>query len=469
MKKLGTILVLLMFTFTVPCAFAQDEQAEAVEVPEATGPPPEAAPKATSLRDLLKQVGDGWNRERAENREREARFKKARDDQQRLLNEAKARKAAEEARSEALESKFEANEIALTTLENTLTERLGALGELFGVVRQAAGDTRSHVSVSMVSAQIPGRDAFLEELGKNKSLPSIESLEKRWFIMHQEMTELGRVTRFPATVVTVDGEQSQRDVIRVGPFNAISDGLYLVYEDGKLRELPRQPAGTYLDTVASFENATGDMARLALDPSRGSILRVLIQSPGFVERIQQGGGVGYTIITLGLVAGVLAIIRWLLVSLAGRKVAAQKKSDEIRDTNPLGRVLGVYEENKAADVETLELKLDEVIMRESAGLQKLLWAVKVVSVVAPLMGLLGTVTGMIRTFQAITLFGTGDPKMMAGGISVALVTTMLGLWVAIPLVLLHALVSNTSKGVIEILEEQAAGLIAKRAEHHDAA
>ena len=154
---------------------------------------------------------------------------------------------------------------------------------------------------------------------------------------------------------------------------------------------------------------------------------------------------------------------------AGRKVAAQKKSDEIRDTNPLGRVLGVYEQNKTADVETLELKLDEVIMRESAGLQKLLWAVKVVSVVAPLMGLLGTVTGMIRTFQAITLFGTGDPKMMASGISEALVTTMLGLYVAIPLVLLHALVSNTSKGVVEILEEQAAGLIAKRAEQHDAA
>jgi biopolymer transport protein ExbB len=162
-------------------------------------------------------------------------------------------------------------------------------------------------------------------------------------------------------------------------------------------------------------------------------------------------------------------MRWVLVSAAGRKVAAQKKSEEVRDTNPLGRVLGIYEANKSADVETLELKLDEVIMRESAGLQKMLWAVKVVSVVAPLMGLLGTVTGMIRTFQAITLFGTGDPKMMASGISEALVTTMLGLCVAIPLVLLHALVANTSKGVIEILEEQAAGLIARRAEGRDAA
>jgi biopolymer transport protein ExbB len=458
-----------MFTFIGPCAIAQEEAAEAAAATAETGPPPKAQPKSTSLSDLLKRVQQGWSGERKENQEREARFKKARDDQQRLLNEAKARKAAEEARSQALESQFETNEIALTTLEDTLTERLGALGELFGVVRQVSGDMRSQVDASLVSAQIPGRSAFLEELGKNKSLPSIESLEKLWFIMHQEMTELGKVTRFPATVVSVEGEESEREVIRIGAFNTISDGIYLIYEEGKLQELPRQPAGTYLDTVSSFAEATGGMARLAVDPSRGSILKVLIQTPGFFERIEQGGPVGYTIIVLGLLAGFVAIVRWIIVSATGRRVASQKKSDEIKDTNPLGRVLGIYAENKSADVETLELKLDEAIMREASGLQQLLWVVKVVSVVAPLMGLLGTVTGMIRTFQAITLFGTGDPKMMASGISEALVTTMLGLCVAIPLVLLHALVANTSKGVVEILEEQAAGLIAKRAERRDAA
>jgi biopolymer transport protein ExbB len=276
------------------------------------------------------------------------------------------------------------------------------------------------------------------------------------------------VVRFPATVITVDGEQNQRDVIRVGAFNALSGGVYLIYEDRKLQELPKQPAGTYLDTVSNFENATGNMATLALDPSRGSILKVLIQTPGALERIKFGGKVGYAIIVLGLVAGFVAIFRGLIVFGIGRKVAAQKKSDQVSDKNPLGRVLGIYEANRETDVETLELKLDEAILGESASLDKLLWAVKVVSVVAPLMGLLGTVTGMIRTFQAITLFGTGDPKMMASGISEALVTTMLGLFVAIPLVLLHAIVANTSKGVVEVLEEQAAGLIARRAEQHDA-
>jgi biopolymer transport protein ExbB len=256
-------------------------------------------------------------------------------------------------------------------------------------------------------------------------------------------------------------------VIRAGAFTVISEGKFLVYDEGQLRVLPRQPAGTYVDTVTSFEDSTGGLSRLAIDPSRGPILQVLIQTPDASERIEQGGIVGYLILTLGVLAGVLAIWRWISVSFTGRKVAAQKKSEKILSTNPLGRVIGVYEANRIADVETLELKLDEIIMREASSLEKFLWVVKVVSVVAPLMGLLGTVTGMIKTFQMITLFGTGDPKMMASGISEALVTTMLGLCVAIPMVLLHASVANTVKGVIEVLEEQAAGLIARRAENRD--
>jgi biopolymer transport protein ExbB len=471
MKWLGATLVCLTVFAGAYGALAQEPAAKepsaeeaAADAAAANAPAPAMPAKSTSMDQLLKRVKVGWSGERKENRDREAAFAKAQADQQRLLNDAKTTRAALERRSEALETQFEGNEIALTTLEDTLTERLGALGELFGVVRQVSGDTRSQVEGSLVSAQIPGREEFLEELGKNKSLPSIESLEKLWFVLHQEMTELGNVVRFSATVISNDGAQNVRDVIRVGAFNAISEGVYLIYEEGKLQELPKQPAGSYLDTVGPFESATGDFAMLALDPSRGSILKVLILTPGFVERIKLGGTVGYTIIVLGLAAGLLAIVRWVVVSLTGRKVKVQKKSDEVSDGNPLGRILGIYEANRTTDVETLELKLDEAIMRESASLEKMLWAIKVVSVVAPLMGLLGTVTGMIRTFQAITLFGTGDPKMMASGISEALVTTMLGLYVAIPLVLLHALVSNTSKGVVEVLEEQAAGLIARRAE-----
>jgi biopolymer transport protein ExbB len=493
MKRLAALLGgVLLLALGAPAALAQAPAAAAEEKDAAEGVTPAAAeaeagtapesetnveaaaqaappprPKATSMDDLLKRVQGGWNAEREENREREARFEQQRDHQLELLEKANATRAREEARSERLERAFEGNDLELAQLEETLRERLGALGELFGVVRQVSGDTRSVVDSSLVSAQFGDREKFLAELAKSKSLPSVGALEKLWFAMLQEMTELGRVTRFEALVVDSDGKRSTREVIRVGGFNAISDGKYLVFKSGKLQELPRQPAGTYLGTVEPFESATSGLAKLAIDPSRGAILQVLIEVPDAAERVEQGGIVGYAIITLGLLAGVLAIVRWFIVVNAGRKVATQTRSDVASRDNPLGRVLGIYEDNPNVDLQTLELKLDESIMRETSTLERLLWAVRVVSVVAPLMGLLGTVTGMIQTFQAITLFGTGDPKMMASGISEALVTTMLGLIVAIPLVLLHAMVSNSSKSVIQILEQQAAGLIARKAEQEE--
>jgi biopolymer transport protein ExbB len=180
--------------------------------------------------------------------------------------------------------------------------------------------------------------------------------------------------------------------------------------------------------------------------------------------VQQGGYVGNVIIVLGGLAFTLGIIRLLIVTIMSRKVAAQQKSDYANRGNPLGRVLAVFEDNREADYETLELKLDEVVLRESSKIQRFSWLVKTVSAVAPLLGLLGTVTGMIQTFQAITLFGAGDPKMMAGGISEALVTTMLGLTVAIPLVLLYDTLSNSARFVVDVLDEQSAGLIASRSE-----
>ena len=124
----------------------------------------------------------------------------------------------------------------------------------------------------------------------------------------------------------------------------------------------------------------------------------------------------------------------------------------------------VKEQYPDADTETLELKLSESILREVPKLQSRLTIIKIISVVAPLIGLLGTVTGMINTFQAITLFGTGDPKLMAGGISQALVTTVLGLVVAIPMVFISTLLKTRSKGIINILQQQSAGIIANRSE-----
>jgi len=426
-----------------------------------------AIPKPSTLEELLFLVQQGFETERDENRQREADFKLRRDDQEQLLSEAVAKRERLEALSQQLESAYAENEMAIGAQQARLAEQLGQMGELFGVVRQVANDLSGHTWESITNSQLGSRKDLLDRLGRSKELPSTDDLRRLWFELQREMTEQGRVVRYKAEVLGLDGQPAERDVIRAGVFSAVADGRYLAWEsrDQQLRELSRQPAGKYLDTVAPFEATENGFAALALDPSQGSLLAALIEAPNQVERVQQGGAVGYVIIVLGLLAFALGVVKWISVTITSRKVAAQRKQVDRPDLgNPLGRVLSVYEENAEADSETLELKLDEVVLRETSQLERFLWLVRTVSVVAPLLGLLGTVTGMIQTFQAITLFGAGDPKMMAGGISEALVTTMLGLITAIPLVLLHATLANSTRRISDVLDEQSAGLIAVRSE-----
>ncbi len=425
-----------------------------------------ATEAAASLDELLERVQSNWRKEQATNRKREQDFNSARDSQAQLLKEAIATRDAEATRSATLEKDFEAGEIALAEHEELLASRLGNLGELFGVVRQVAGDTAGLVNASLISSQFPERETFLRELGQSKSLPEVEDLERLYGDLLQEMIESGKVVRYTAPVVAVDGEQHQKEVVRVGAFNVISDGEFLVWspDTRKLAALGRQPSGKYLSTAEELQSLQSGHAPFALDPARGATLQVLIKTPSFSERIQFGGAVGYTIIGIGVVTFIIGLLRLVSLFMTSARVRAQRSKPEDPGNNPLGRVLAVGKEYASSDVETLELKMEETILHETAKLERFLWLIKVVSAVAPLMGLLGTVTGMIRTFQIITLFGTGDPKLMAGGISEALVTTMLGLIAAIPLVLLHSWLTSISKGVSDVLEEQGTGIVAAQAE-----
>ena len=426
--------------------------------------------KAVSLDELLRMVEQGRVREAAELREREQRFTAANAEQQRLLREARQKKQRSERRSQELERAFERNGARISNLTESLDDRLGSLKEMFGVLQQVSGDLQGLFASSVITVQYPDRSEFLidlsEKLGTTSKLASMEDIERLWFELQREMTESGKVARFTTTVITADGEKLEQEVVRVGSFNIVSDGRYLQFtpETGNVLELPRQPQGRFVKTTHELLGAQSGTVKFGVDPSRGSILALLVQAPSLGERIDQGGLIGYLILALGGLALVIAVERIVVLGLAGRKVASQLKSSKARDDNPLGRVLLVAERNRNADRETLELKMGEAILTEAPKLSRALLFLKIISVVAPLMGLLGTVTGMINTFQAITLFGTGDPKLMAGGISQALVTTVLGLSVAIPTVLLHTVVSGRSKRIIHILEEQSVGIVAEHAE-----
>jgi biopolymer transport protein ExbB len=425
-----------------------------------------AEPDVTTLDGLLEAVRQESAAGRTLNKNREALFLEAKTRQQQLLKEAKAALEKEKQRSDSLTSQFDDNEKQLSEQEELLHQRTGSLGELFGVVRQVAGDTVGTLEHSLVSAQISGRADNIRTLSKSKALPSIEELESLWFSLQQEMTESGKIVRFPGMIVSAEGKDRQAMITRVGVFNAVSDGRFLRYlpETGQLVELPRQPAARYQAMASELEGAQSGLTAMAIDPSRGAILALFVQMPDIVERITQGKLVGYIIIAIATIGLVMVAFRGLRLTAVERKIKQQLNSDSPDEGNPLGRIMSVYFNNQSIDTETLERKIDEAILKEAPSLERGLATIKILAVIAPLLGLLGTVTGMIETFQSITLFGTGDPKLMAGGISQALITTVLGLMTAIPLILLHSITVSKSRRCINILEEQSAGIIALHAE-----
>lgn len=426
--------------------------------------------QAVSLESLLENVRKGRAEDNKDNQQRISDFRSNRARQAQLLQDSKNQRAAAEKRSADMERDFDVNDNQIIELDRQLQERLGSLKELFGVLGAASGDAIGQFEGSLTQIQYPDRVDFLRDfarkMGETNRLASLEEIERLHFELLREMTESGRTVTFPAMVVAAGGNKEQRNVTRVGLFNIVSNGNYLEFTPGgdALVELPRQPAPRYTNKIADLESSTSGLQAFAVDPLRGQLVALLKEKPNLRERVDQGGVIGYIIIGLGVVAFLAAIFRLIVLAGVGAKVRSQMKNPDNPGNNPLGRVLATYSENKSASVETLELKMGEAILKETPKLNSMQTFLKIIAAVAPLMGLLGTVTGMIVTFQMITLFGTGDPKLMAGGISQALVTTVLGLVVAIPTLFMHTLVSSRSKHIIQVLQEQAAGIIARQSE-----
>ena len=433
------------------------------------------APEVSTVQELLMLVKEGKTKEQTENSKREAEFLANKNKQAEILAAEKRELARQERIADQLEAEYKKNEEILRVKEEAYQKELGSLVELFGHLQSSAGEAAVQFSGSLTSAQFgTERVDFLNDLTSKMSetteLPTIREIEGLWFELQREMAASGEVVSFDTTVVDVDGETSTCNVTRVGLFNAVCDGKYLEYvaSTGQYAFLPRQPAGRYTKTANKVGDAeVGEQVKFGIDPTGptgGSLLANLIQTPSLAERAAQGREVGYAIIFVGLIGIGLAFWKLWSLYVLGKAVRAQAGSQTLDVRNPLGRVLKVGEENFKKDIDTLELKLAEAIMAERPSIERGIGAVRIISVVAPLAGLLGTVTGMIVTFQMITLYGTGDPKLMAGGISQALVTTVLGLLVAIPTTLLHSFTASSAKGIISVLEEQSTGILAERAE-----
>lgn len=432
------------------------------------------AAQATSLSNLLDLVEQDRVAESEEYQARLSDFESNAARQQEILDTTNQRITAEEQTQVELSDQFEANEIIIADKREILRDRRGALNELFGTLQGVAGDFLSNFENSLISAQYTGRSLQLEEIieraGSTIEQLNVEEMERFWFFMHQELTESGQVVSFNSDVTLPNGDTANRSVVRVGSFQAVSDGEYLSYtgDIGHLQVLPRQPDASIMATASSLQGSSDGFTRVGIDPTGGvggQVMANLVNFPTVEEQVRNNSGViGFIIIGVGIVGILIAFLRLLMLSLTSIKVRGQLKRDKPTKNNPLGRVLLVAEANPSADTETLELKLGEAILQETPALESMLTLIKMIATIAPLGGLLGTVTGMIQVFQQITVYGAGDPTIMAGGISQALMTTVLGIVVAIPTIFMHTVVKSRSDNIIHILEEQATGMIAQKAE-----
>ena len=424
---------------------------------------------AASLDELLQQTRTIRDRESEANKAREAKFLAERNQQAQLLAEARREKADAEARSRQLSAAFDANEKQLAALEEQVAAKAGNLGEMFGVVRQSANDFSSVVHNSIVTAQYPDREAFVNKLSQTKGLPSIEDLERFWFEVQREMTESGKVVKFTSKAVSGEGEGDQT-VVRVGAFQAVTEDGYLQYLPGQKQFalMGRQPGSEHVARAQDLVEATSGFTEMTVDPKRGVILALYTQRPTWMERIHQGEWVGYIIIAVGLIGALCAIIQFVYLLKTGAAVRSQLANvNAPRTDNPLGRVLATFKGDAVKaeeEADVVELRISEAVLREVPPLERFQAFLRLAVAAGPLLGLVGTVIGMILTFQSITESGSGDPRLMAAGISQAMIATVLGLGIAIPLLFMNAALQSMSRRIVQILDEQSTGLLAERLE-----
>ncbi|EKO3397557.1 MotA/TolQ/ExbB proton channel family protein [Vibrio fluvialis] len=415
--------------------------------------------------DLVQQAKTENRTEQTHNVKREVDFKKTEQELKAEKAALVAKRNALQAEADKLSAQFSKNENNLARLEEKLRLETGSLGEIFGVVRQNAKEIRAELENSVTGVDRQQYASVIDDIVAAKSLPSMKQLIGLWHAMDEQIHASGEISTHDIAFIDGEGRTQTTSATRIGALGLVTEQGYVNWNNARKDAIAyqKQPDnGPTSSSLASIEQ--GDTAAVVLDPSRGTLLEQLAQAPTLQQRLEAGGVIGKIILVLLAVGLIIGVYRGIVLAIARQKIQAQLKTPNQPGNNPLGRILSVYNKEQNRSVEALELRLLEAVVDEQTGLEKGLSMLKLLAALAPMLGLLGTVTGMIETFQVITQFGNGDPKVMAGGISMALVTTVLGLVAAMPLLLAHNILSTQAENIRNILEKQGIGLVAEEAE-----
>ncbi|MBY3673170.1 flagellar motor protein MotA [Vibrio paracholerae] len=418
-----------------------------------------------STNSLVQQATQEKAQQQQHNQQREAGFVQTAQELQAAKAELLAERNRLQKEADQLSSQFSDNENTLARLEETLRLETGSLGEMFGVVRQNAKELQSELDQSVTGVEPRAHQQSIDDVVAAKTLPSMAQLRGLWQAMSEEIRASGQVQTTEIQWLNGQGETQTVPALRLGSLGLISEQGYVKWDNARQQALSYQQLPSDFPTFSHIRTLVdGDVVTMKVDPSRGVLLEQLALTPTLSQRLQAGGVIGNVILVLLGVGLIIALYRGAILATLRQKIKAQLKNPEQPGDNPLGRILAVYNKEQQRSVEALELRLLEAVVDEQNHLETGLSMLKLLAALAPMLGLLGTVTGMIETFQVITQFGNGDPKVMAGGISMALVTTVEGLIAAIPLLLAHNILSAQAEAIRNILEKQGIGLVAQQAE-----
>jgi biopolymer transport protein ExbB len=462
------------------------QQPAAQQAPPQQQQQTQATAAQVSLGNLRQSVQRLRDQERALAQEREQRFRAELQRAERQAQEATQRRNAAEARSNALDRQWNDNEQKIAETTALLTERQGNLGELFGVTRQVAGDAATVLTQSLLTTQYASstegedRGEFLRRLAGATALPSIVELERLWYEILREMTDTAKVVKYRTAVAPIDDPSTEdvdesktpveREVVRVGPFTASSDGQYLGYlpSTRSLTELRGELVSAFQDIGRNLQSASPDAGyqRALVDPASGALLSLYVDRPSWAKRVEEGEVVVWVIIGVGALGLLLALFQAVYLVLKRAAVASQLRNlDNPKPNNPLGRVLLAFrgDGKRIENAELAELRISEAVLREVPPLERFQSFLRLAVAAGPLLGLIGTVIGMIITFRAIVASGTSDPRLMAQGIGQAMIATVAGLGIAIPLLFINAALAAMSRSVTQILDEQSQAMLAQHA------
>ena len=422
----------------------------------------------------------------------ESEYQDARKEQQLTLEAIQSRRQALRQKLADLEAKIRAASDTLSEDQERLdklskerdqitrrvSQRLADNKELSILLTDHARTFLALAERSPYSAQRPERLESLRSFVDPHRVFRLEDLETLLTLSFEDMAASRDKIAYTGKMVDRSGNETSGEIIRLGHLPAlyrVNDRVgYLTLSpaSGRLIMSPRPSFWVRQNLEDYFQ---GETEAVYTDISGGAAIQQLAHRVGFMAQLRSGGILVVPILLVGVVALVLTIERLIFLGKVRHNTDALMtrvtelvgegdidgaiKATHPHRKRPTGRVLMAGLEHRRDPSEVIESALSETMLRETPRLERFQSALKVCAAVAPLLGLLGTVTGMINTFQVITTHGTGDPRLMAGGISEAMVTTQVGLAVAIPVMIVAAFLGRRARNLSHDMEEKGLALM----------